>query len=98
VLTAALLVTPLCSPSFAAETATKKAAADNADLYEQLNLFGDVLNRVRDDYVEEVADKKLIETAINGMLVSLDPHSSYMNADEFRDMQVQTRGSFGGLR
>jgi carboxyl-terminal processing protease len=97
VLTAALLVTPLCSPSFAAETATKKAAADNADLYEQLNLFGDVLNRVRDDYVEEVADKKLIETAINGMLVSLDPHSSYMNADEFRDMQVQTRGSFGGL-
>jgi carboxyl-terminal processing protease len=84
-------------PVAAAETPAKTPATGNADLYEQLNLFGDVYNKVRDDYVEEVTDKKLMENAINGMLVSLDPHSSYMNEDDFRDMQVQTRGIFGGL-
>ena len=84
-------------PAAAAETPAKTPTTGNADLYEQLNLFGDVYNKVRDDYVEEVTDKKLMENAINGMLVSLDPHSSYMNEDDFRDMQVQTRGSFGGL-
>ena len=75
--------------------ATAKAAA--ADTYRQLNLFGDVFERVRADYVEKPDDGKLIETAINGMLAGLDPHSSYMDAKSFRDMQVQTRGEFGGL-
>jgi carboxyl-terminal processing protease len=75
--------------------ASAKAAA--ADTYRQLNLFGDVFERVRADYVEKPDDGKLIETAINGMLAGLDPHSSYMNAKSFRDMQVQTRGEFGGL-
>src|SRR5512137_1606622 len=75
--------------------ATAKAAA--ADTYRQLNLFGDVFERVRADYVEKPDDSKLIETAINGMLAGLDPHSSYMDPKSFRDMQVQTRGEFGGL-
>jgi carboxyl-terminal processing protease len=69
----------------------------NADTYRQLDLFGEVFERVRADYVEEVSDEQLIEAAINGMLSSLDPHSSYMNAKSFRDMQVQVRGEFGGL-
>jgi len=76
--------------------ASAKAAAA-ADTYRQLNLFGDVFERVRADYVEKPDDAKLIETAINGMLSGLDPHSSYMDAKSFRDMQVQTRGEFGGL-
>ncbi|NQV43394.1 MAG: S41 family peptidase, partial [Rhodospirillales bacterium] len=62
-----------------------------------LNLFGDVLERIRADYVEAPSDKELIETAITGMLSALDPHSSYMNEESFSDMQVQTRGEFGGL-
>ena len=74
---------------------TANAAA--ADTYRQLNLFGDVFERVRADYVEKPDDSKLIETAINGMLAGLDPHSSYMDPKSFRDMQVQTRGEFGGL-
>jgi carboxyl-terminal processing protease len=72
-----------------------KAAA--ADTYRQLNLFGDVFERVRSDYVEKPDDGKLIESAINGMLAGLDPHSSYMDGKSFRDMQIQTRGEFGGL-
>jgi len=72
-------------------------AASNADTYKQLNLFGDVFDRVRSDYVEVPEEEKLIESAINGMLTSLDPHSSYMTAKRFQDMQVQTRGEFGGL-
>src|SRR4029079_9396585 len=72
-----------------------KAAA--ADTYRQLNLFGDVFERVRADYVEKPDDSKLIESAVNGMLAGLDPHSSYMDGKSFRDMQVQTRGEFGGL-
>ncbi|HXD44607.1 MAG TPA: S41 family peptidase [Pseudolabrys sp.] len=75
--------------------ASAKAAA--SDTYRQLNLFGDVFERVRADYVEKPEDSKLIESAINGMLTGLDPHSSYMDAKSFRDMQVQTRGEFGGL-
>src|SRR6187401_976132 len=75
--------------------ATAKAAA--ADTYRQLNLFGDVFERVRADYVEKPEDAKLVESAINGMLASLDPHSSYMDGKSYRDMQVQTRGEFGGL-
>jgi carboxyl-terminal processing protease len=73
------------------------AKAAVADTYRQLNLFGDVFERVRSDYVEKPDDSKLIESAINGMLAGLDPHSSYMDPKSFRDMQVQTRGEFGGL-
>ena len=73
------------------------AKAAVADTYRQLNLFGDVFERVRSDYVEKPDDSKLIESAINGMLTGLDPHSSYMDPKSFRDMQVQTRGEFGGL-
>ena len=69
----------------------------NADTYRQLNLFGDVFDRIRSDYVEVPDDEKLVDSAISGMLTSLDPHSSYMNAKRFQDMQVQTRGEFGGL-
>ena len=74
-----------------------RAANDSDDVYKQLNMFGEVYERVRREYVEEVSDKELIEAAIEGMLQSLDPHSSFMNADTFKDMQVQTRGEFGGL-
>lgn len=70
---------------------------DKSDTYQQLKLFGDVFERVRADYVEEVTDEELIEAAIRGMLTDLDPHSSFLNADSFRDMQVQTKGEFGGL-
>src|SRR6201981_2452980 len=73
------------------------ARAATADTYRQLNLFGDVFERVRSDYVEKPDDSKLIESAISGMLSGLDPHSSYMDTKSFRDMQVQTRGEFGGL-
>jgi len=73
------------------------ANAAATDTYRQLNLFGDVFERVRSDYVETPDDAQLIESAINGMLTSLDPHSSYMSPKSFRDMQVQTRGEFGGL-
>jgi carboxyl-terminal processing protease len=72
-------------------------AEEGNETYRLLNLFGDVFERVRADYVEETSDKKLIEAAIGGMLTSLDPHSSYLNADSYREMQVQTRGEFGGL-
>jgi carboxyl-terminal processing protease len=74
-------------------------AASNSDTYKQLNLFGDVFDRVRSDYVEPPDEEKMIEAAINGMLTSLDPHSSYMNAkDVSEDMQVpDASGEFGGL-
>ena len=71
------------------------AASD--ETYRQLDLFGDVFVRIGQDYVEEVEDQELIEAAINGMLRALDPHSSYLNPKTYRDMQVQTRGEFGGL-
>ncbi|HXN87798.1 MAG TPA: S41 family peptidase [Methylocella sp.] len=80
-------------PVFPAGTA--RAAA--SDTYRNLNLFGDVFEKIRSDYVEKPDEQKLVEAAINGMLGSLDPHSSYMDAKSFRDMQVQTRGEFGGL-
>jgi carboxyl-terminal processing protease len=73
------------------------ATSPNNEIYRQLDLFGDVLERVRNDYVEKPDDTKLIEAAINGMLASLDPHSSYLTPKSFKDMQVQTRGEFGGL-
>jgi len=71
--------------------------SNRADTYRLLTLFGDVFERVRAEYVDPVGDKDLVENAINGMLTGLDPHSSYMNAKQFRDMQVQTKGEFGGL-
>jgi carboxyl-terminal processing protease len=74
-----------------------RAQATDADTYRQLSLFGDVFERLRADYVEKPDDGKLIESAINGMLAGLDPHSSYMDSKSFRDLQVQTRGEFGGL-
>lgn len=74
-----------------------KARAASADTYRQLNLFGDIFEHVRAQYVEKVDDSKLIEAAINGMLSSLDPHSQFLDIKNFRDMQTQTRGEFGGL-
>jgi carboxyl-terminal processing protease len=82
-------------PRLVFEGSSARAAA--ADTYRQLSLFGDVFERVRADYVEKPDDAELVESAINGMLAGLDPHSSYMDAKSFRDMQVQTRGEFGGL-
>jgi carboxyl-terminal processing protease len=82
-------------PGVIAIGSTAKAAMDDA--YRQLNLFGDVFERVRADYVEKPDDSKLIESAINGMVSGLDPHSSYMDPKSFRDMQVETTGEFGGL-
>jgi carboxyl-terminal processing protease len=70
---------------------------DRGDIYRQLELFADVLARVEQDYVTEIDDEEAINAAINGMLTSLDPHSSFMNASDYRDMQVQTRGEYGGL-
>ncbi len=75
----------------------EQVVAASSETYRQLNLFGDVFERVRADYVEEVDDSQLIESAIQGMLTALDPHSSYLNAKSYKDMQVQTRGEFGGL-
>ena len=83
--------------TLAQDKGAAKPKADRSDTYQQLNLFGDVLERIRNDYVDETADKDLIENAINGMLTALDPHSSYMNAKAYRDMQVDTKGEFGGL-
>ncbi len=72
-------------------------AAKSSSVYEQLDLFGDIFERIRAQYVEEVDDKALVEAAINGMLTSLDPHSSYMSPEDAANMRVQTRGEFGGL-
>jgi carboxyl-terminal processing protease len=93
ILGAGLISLATKSPVFPEGTA--RAAA--SDTYRNLNLFGDVFEKIRSDYVEKPDEQKLIEAAINGMLSSLDPHSSYMDAKSFRDMQVQTRGEFGGL-
>ena len=90
-LVAAVVGLVLSPHAFAADS------KQNVDTYRLLNLFGDVFERVRADYVEEPTDEELIESAINGMLTALDPHSSYLNAKNFREMQVQTRGEFGGL-
>ena len=79
------------------QAAEKVKVKQNIDTYRLLNLFGDVFERVRTSYVTEVSDEDLIEAAITGMLTSLDPHSSYLNAKNFKDMRVQTRGKFGGL-
>src|SRR5258708_3226225 len=78
-------------------SATPQTAKSNSDTYRQLNLFAEVFERVRSDHFEEAGDETLVESAINGMLSSLDPHSSYLNNKNYKDMQVQTRGEFGGL-
>jgi carboxyl-terminal processing protease len=86
-----VLSTQVAGPLLAQEEAR------NASVYQQLDLFGDVFERIRSNYVEEVDEGALIEAAINGMLTSLDPHSSYLPPRDFDSMQVQTRGEFGGL-
>jgi carboxyl-terminal processing protease len=88
VVAAGLALAPL-QPSLAADK--------NGKEYEYLQLFGQVFDRIRSDYVDKVDEKRLIEGAIDGMLASLDPHSSYMDADEFKDMETETKGEFGGL-
>ena len=86
-----IVVAPqMAGPLLASET-------DQAKTYQQLELFGNIFDRIREKYVEDVDDSKLIEAAINGMLTSLDPHSSYLSPDDADDMRVQTRGAFGGL-
>jgi carboxyl-terminal processing protease len=90
-LAGAILTTQVAGPLIA------QNAERNSSVYEQLDLFGDVFERIRGQYVEEAEAKDLIEAAINGMLSSLDPHSSYLAPDDAADMRVQTRGSFGGL-
>ena len=93
---AALLI--VLGPAGAAQTAQPQAPAGaSADTYKALNLFAEVFERVRQDYVEPVGDDQLIENAIGGMLTSLDPHSSYMNAKNYKAMQVEQKGEFGGL-
>jgi carboxyl-terminal processing protease len=86
----------LTAPQGAHLMATARATA-GADIYSQLNLFGEVFERVRTDYVEKPDDAKLVEGAINGMITSLDPHSRYMNDSAWREMQETTHGEFGGL-
>ncbi len=100
-LLSALFMLPLLvSPAFAQEDRTagaQPADVEYNDTYRQLDLFGDVFERVREQYVEEKADKELIENALNGMLSALDPHSSYLNDEKFAEMQISTKGEFGGL-
>ncbi|NBR33698.1 MAG: S41 family peptidase [Rhodobacteraceae bacterium] len=86
-----LTATQIAGPVLAASDDNKQ------DIYQQLDLFGDIFDRIRAEYVEEVEPKALIEAAINGMLTSLDPHSSYLSPDDAADMRTQTRGEFGGL-
>lgn len=90
-LAGALFTTQVAGPLIA------QNAAHDSSVYEQLDLFGDIFERIRAQYVEPVETDKLVEAAINGMLTSLDPHSSYLSAKDFEDMQVQTKGEFGGL-
>ncbi len=90
------IVGAVVSTQLVGPIAAQEAAAGDS-VYEQLDLFGDIFERIRSAYVEEVSEKELIQSAIDGMLQSLDPHSSYLPPDDFDDMQVQTRGEFGGL-
>ncbi len=87
----ALMTTQVAAPLLAQE------ADKSSSVYEQLDLFGDIFERIRTEYVEEVDERDLVQAAINGMLSSLDPHSSYLPPDDYDDMRVQTRGTFGGL-
>ena len=96
-LIAATTMATVTLPAAAKEVKEEKKQEDQLLTYKMLNLFGDVFERVRRDYVVEVSDEDLIKSAINGMLTSLDPHSSYMDEKDFAEMQVQTKGEFGGL-
>ena len=96
-LTGACLTLLVTGPEGEHLVARARAAAGVGDTYSQLNLFGEVFERVRADYVEKPNDTDLIEGAINGMVTSLDPHSRYMNDKSWRDMQETTSGEFGGL-
>lgn len=96
ILTVSLLCLMLVSP-LAEAAKQSKAQTEDADTYELLNLFGEVMERAKVSYVEDVSDKKLIESAINGMLSSLDPHSSFLDDQSFKYMSEQTKGKFGGL-
>ena len=96
-LAVALLLLPLTGSAQTSKAGTGTTSVNSADTYRALSLFGDVFEKVRQDYVEDVGDDKLVEAAINGMLTSLDPHSGYLNAKSCQDMQIQTRGEFGGL-
>lgn len=93
----ALLPPALAQDAKPANDDKKAVVRDASETYRQLNLFGDVFERVRAQYVEDVPDETMIKNAINGMLTALDPHSSYLDEKDFSDMQVQTRGEFGGL-
>src|ERR1700676_34745 len=95
--TGVCLTLVVAGPQGANLVAAAKAAARADNTYSQLNLFGDVFERVRSDYVEKPDDAKLVEGAINGMISSLDPHSRYMNEKGWSDMQETTHGEFGGL-
>lgn len=90
-------VAPSSSPDASTPTTGPSAKASQEDMYRQLQLFGEVFDRVREEYVDEVPNKQLVENALNGMLTALDPHSGYLNRKDFDDMKVQTRGEFGGL-
>src|SRR5690606_5742054 len=79
------------------EEEKKEFVNDPKETMRLLDLFGDVFEKVRESYVEEPEDKMLVESAINGMLTALDPHSSYMDSESFKEMQIQTKGEFGGL-
>jgi carboxyl-terminal processing protease len=76
---------------------SQSSFADTKETYRQLSIFNEVYNRVKNQYVEELTDKELVEKALNGMLQALDPHSSYMNEEVYKEMQVETAGAFGGL-
>jgi carboxyl-terminal processing protease len=76
---------------------SQSSFADTKETYRQLSIFNEVYNRVKNQYVEELTDKELVEKALNGMLQALDPHSSYMNEEVYKEMQVDTAGAFGGL-
>ncbi len=93
----AVFVIPVLSVTLPTGTIAQEKNDSQEETFRLLRLFGDVFERVRADYVEELTDEQLIEAAIGGMLSSLDPHSSFMNAKNYKDMQVQTRGRFGGL-
>ena len=90
-LSGGIVVTQVAGPLVAQEAETEES------VYQQLDLFGDVFERIRSQYVEEVSTEDLVSAAINGMLTSLDPHSSYLSAKDFEEMQVDTKGEFGGL-
>ncbi len=93
-----LIFTLMTAPIAACAQEKANTAEQSAeDTYRQLSLFGDVFERVRAQYVEEVTDEELVKTAINGMLTALDPHSAYLDEKDFADMRVQTSGEFGGL-